>query len=88
MELSEKGICIFCLDLSFPVSVKVHLTLITDNCKFVNDKMIAIFFSVLEADVIKRITLGDGEEYEYQIDVKDVFKVCHFINFLHLSKER
>nr|XP_022304162.1 uncharacterized protein LOC111111462 [Crassostrea virginica] len=29
---------------------------------------------VLEADVIKRITLGDGEEYEYQIDVKDVFK--------------
>ena len=50
--------------------------------------MIAIFFSVFEADVIKRITLGDGEENEYQIDVKDVFKVCHFINFLHLSKER
>ena len=38
--------------------------------------------------MIKGITLGDGEEYEYQIDVKEVFKVCHFINFLHLSKER
>nr|XP_022304161.1 uncharacterized protein LOC111111461 [Crassostrea virginica] len=29
---------------------------------------------VFEADVIKGIALGDDEGYEYQIDVKDVFK--------------
>ena len=70
------------------MSVNVHLTIITDNCKFVNGKTIVFLFSVFEADVIKRIIIGNEEGYEYQIQVKDVFKVCHFINILHLSKER